>query len=65
MITVKTNLENGVSEIIETRSLPPNTVCKFMDTIREAREELDLRNQYAKGDGKLLALYMKQYGWDF
>ena len=61
MYTVQTiNLTNT---IIETRSLPQDTVCKFMDDLKEASEELSNREMY-KSIG-MLEWYIKDKGYDF
>ena len=61
MYTVQTI--NSTNTIIETRSLPQNTVCKFMDNLKEASEELSNREMY-KSIG-MLEWYIKDKGYDF
>lgn len=63
MYTVKTNLINNTNEIIETKLLKTDTVCKFMDNLKQANEELENRQMY-KEIG-MLEWYIKDKGYDF
>lgn len=63
MYTVITNRQTFINEIIETKSLPTNTVCKFMETIKEATEELEIREMY-KSIG-MLEWYIHDKQYDF
>lgn len=63
MYTVKTNLTTLTNEIIDTKPLPVGTVCKFMDNMQQATEELENREMY-KSVG-CLDIYIKDKGWDF
>lgn len=63
MYTVRTNIDTLDNQIIETKSLPQNTVCKFMATIKEAREELENREMY-KSIG-MLKWYISNKQYDF
>lgn len=61
--TVKNYDETYEHNIIETRSLPVNTVCKFINTEKEAIEELNNRLEYESIG--MVDYYLKNNEYDF